>query len=48
MNTEQSQQLEREACALVKQYGFFLPSPVRAFLTKMADSLNWKDLKGML
>ncbi|EIJ47595.1 hypothetical protein GWL_18360 [Herbaspirillum sp. GW103] len=48
MNTEQSTALEKEACALVKQYGFFLPSPVRAFLTKMADSLNWNTLKGML
>lgn len=45
MNIEQSQALEMEACALVKQYGFFMPSPVKKFLAKMADFLNWQHLQ---
>lgn len=48
MDDTQSNELEREACALVKQYGFFLPSPAKTFLAKMADTLNWHTLKGML
>ncbi len=44
MNIEQSQEMEREACALVKQYGFFMPSPVKKFLAKMAIFLNWQQL----
>ena len=37
-------ELEREAVALVKQYGFFMPSPVKKFLAKMAVFLNWQQL----
>jgi hypothetical protein len=37
--------LEREAVALVKQYGFFLPGPVKLFLRKLADHLQWHELK---
>nr|DAD55516.1 MAG TPA: hypothetical protein [Corticoviridae sp.] len=42
--TAQYKELEREACALVKQYGFFMPSPVKKFLAKMALFLNWQEL----
>lgn len=43
--SEESKALEREACALVKQYGFFMPSPVKGFLAKMAIFLNWQELQ---
>ena len=42
---ETSYELERQAMALVKQYGFFLPKPVRKFFGELADFLNWHDLK---
>ncbi|MGZ8301223.1 MAG: hypothetical protein ACXW2U_00815 [Telluria sp.] len=37
--------LEREAIALVKQYGFFIRGPVKVFFHKLADFLKWQDLK---
>ena len=37
--------LERRACALFKQYGLFLPRPVKDFFSELADHLNWQDLK---
>jgi hypothetical protein len=40
-----NEELQAEAIALVRQYGWILPQPVRAFLTKLADFLNWQDLK---
>jgi capsule polysaccharide modification protein KpsS len=39
-----SDQLEREAIALVKQYGFFLRGPVKDFFRKLATHLNWQHL----
>lgn len=44
----QSQELEREACALIKQYGLFLPAPAKTFFRKLADFLQWHELKGIL
>jgi hypothetical protein len=41
----QSQELERKAIALIKQYGFFLPKPAKAFFGELADFLQWNDLK---
>lgn len=40
--------LEREAVALLRQYGLFLPAPAKAFFRKLADRLKWDNLKGML
>jgi hypothetical protein len=40
--------LEAKACALMKQYGFFLPGPAKAFFRELADHLNWEHLKGTL
>jgi hypothetical protein len=37
-------ELEREAVALIKQYGFFLPAPAKAFFRKLAIFLNWQEL----
>lgn len=37
-------ELEREAVALWKQYGFFLPSQVRGFMLRLAAALNWQQL----
>lgn len=45
---DQSKELEREAIALWRQYGFFLPSTVRGFLLRLADFLNWQELKGVM
>lgn len=44
----ESQELEREALALWKQYGFLLPSQVKSFLRKLAGFLNWQQLQGVL
>lgn len=41
-------ELERRACALIKQYGLLLPGPAKAFFRDLADHLNWNTLKGML
>lgn len=38
-------ELQRKAVALIKQYGFFLPKPAKAFFGELADFLNWHDLK---
>lgn len=38
-------ELECEAVALVKQYGYFLPAPAKAFFRKLATYLNWTNLK---
>ncbi len=43
-----SEELEREACALVRQYGFFLPLPVRGFFIKLAKFLEWSNLEKVL
>lgn len=40
-----SNELQAEAVALVKRYRLFLPQPVKAFLAKVADFLNWDNLK---
>lgn len=40
--------LEAKACALMKQYGFFLPGPAKEFFRELADHLNWQHLKGIL
>lgn len=37
--------LERDAIALIKKYGLFLPAPAKEFFRKLADFLNWNDLK---
>lgn len=44
----ENEELERQAVALVKQYGLFLPAPAKAFFRKLAAHLNWNDLKGIL
>lgn len=36
--------LEREAVALYRKYGFFLPDPAKAFFRKLAIHLQWQDL----
>ncbi|WP_373987016.1 hypothetical protein [Duganella sp. BuS-21] len=41
----ESEKLERQAVALVKQYGFFLPGPAKAFFRELAEFLNWHELK---
>jgi hypothetical protein len=43
-----SEELERQAIALVRQYGFFLPKPVKEFLMKLAGHLQWEGLKKAL
>jgi hypothetical protein len=43
-----NEELEREAIALVRQYGFFMPVPVKGFLLKLAVHLDWQNLKGVL
>ena len=40
-----SEDLERQAVALVRQYGWALPAPAKDFFRKLADHLNWQDLK---
>ena len=37
-------ELERRAVALFKQYGLFLPRPVKEFFHDLAAHLNWQDL----
>jgi len=44
----QDSALEAKACAMVRQYGFFLPGQVKDFMKELADHLNWINLKGML
>lgn len=38
------EQLERDAVALIRKYGFFLPGPAKEFFRKLADFLQWHDL----
>lgn len=38
-------QLEARAVAMFKQYGLFLPRPVKDFFSELAEFLNWQDLK---
>jgi hypothetical protein len=47
---DESQELERQACALVKQYGMVLmmAPPVKAFFKRLAEFLGWQELKGIL
>lgn len=45
MDTIKNEELEREACALLRQYGFFVRGPVKDFFRKLADYLNWQQLK---
>lgn len=45
---DQSTELERRACALIKQYGLLLPGPAKQFFRELADHLNWQNLKGQL
>jgi hypothetical protein len=40
--------LEQRACALIRQYGLFLPGPAKQFFRELADHLNWDTLKGIL
>lgn len=47
-NMSESEQLEREAIALVKQYAWVLPAPAKAFFKRLAKHLNWANLEGIL
>ncbi|MES2027367.1 MAG: hypothetical protein V4448_17610 [Pseudomonadota bacterium] len=40
-------ELENEACAVVRKYAFALTmaAPVRVLLWKIADRLDWQNLK---
>lgn len=42
--------LEKEGCALVKQYGFVLKmnKPLTAFLRKVAEAMRWETFASML
>ena len=44
----ESDELEREAMALIRQYGLFLPKPAKAFFKRLAVNLKWKKLEEML
>lgn len=48
MNEQESAALEAQACALMNQYGFFLPATVKDFFRKLALSLNWQKLERKL
>jgi hypothetical protein len=41
-------ELEREAVALMKQYGFFLPAQAKEFFRKLATANNWQHLLRIL
>lgn len=41
---EKSLELEAEAVAMVKKYGFLLPAPAKDFFRKLAIFLNWQQL----
>jgi hypothetical protein len=41
-------ELERKALALVRQYKFLLPKPVKEFMRELAEHLGWDQLKGAL
>lgn len=40
--------MEAKACALLRQYGFFLPGPAKEFFRELANHLNWTTLKDIL
>jgi len=40
--------MEAKACALLRQYGLFLPGPAKTFFRELALHLNWNNLKGQL
>lgn len=44
----QNEELERQAVALIRQYGLFLPAPAKEFFRKLAEFLQWDNLKGIL
>lgn len=46
--SDKNTELEQRACALIRQYGLFLPGPAKAFFRELADHLNWQQLKGQL
>lgn len=43
-----SEELEREAVALVNQYRWALPKPAKEFFKRLAEHLGWQNLKGTL
>ena len=44
----ESEQLEREAITLIRQYGLFLPKPAKAFFKRLAVYLKWNQLEKSL
>ncbi|HYD63316.1 MAG TPA: hypothetical protein VEC35_23370 [Noviherbaspirillum sp.] len=45
---DESKELEREAIALLKQYGFLLPAAVRGFMRRLAVHLKWDELQRVM
>ncbi|HJV86926.1 MAG TPA: hypothetical protein VJ698_15780 [Noviherbaspirillum sp.] len=45
---DESKELEQAAIDLWGTYGRFLPSKVKGFMLRLADFLNWQDLKGVM
>ncbi len=45
---DKNEELEREAVALIKQYGFFLPKPAKEFFKRLAIHLKWNQLEKAL
>lgn len=41
----ESKALQREAVAMYRQYGYFLPGPAKEFFRKLAIHLHWHDLE---
>lgn len=48
MEQAEGKELERQALALWKEYGFFLPAAHKAFLRRLAAHLGWVELQGAL
>jgi hypothetical protein len=46
--SDKNTELEQRACALIRQYGLYLPRPAKDFFRELADYLNWQHLKGIL
>jgi hypothetical protein len=44
----ESDELERQAVALIKQYGLFLPKPAKEFFKRLAVYLKWNQLEKTL
>jgi hypothetical protein len=40
-----SEELERQAVGLVRQYRWALPAPAKEFFRRLADFLSWEQLK---